>query len=78
MIFLLVRKFSRVGSASVLAPAIFLTCPLVLTIGHINLLDSLLSMLLGGPFQRSAQDTVDSHNNGSCDRFALGADDSFS
>jgi len=48
MIFLLVRRFSPERSASVLAPAIFLTCPLVLAIGHINLLDSLLSMLLTG------------------------------
>ncbi len=48
MIFLLVRRFSPRGSASALAPAIFLTCPLVLVIGHINLLDSLLSMLLTG------------------------------
>ena len=48
MIFLLVRRFSPGGPASVLAPAIFLTCPLVLAIGHINLLDSLLSMLLTG------------------------------
>ena len=48
MIFLMVRRFSPEGSASVLAPAIFLTCPLVLAIGHINLLDSLLSMLLTG------------------------------
>jgi 4-amino-4-deoxy-L-arabinose transferase len=48
MIFLLVRKFSHEGSASVLAPTIFLTCPLVLAIGHINLLDSLLSMFLTG------------------------------
>jgi len=48
MIFLLVRRFSHEGLASVLAPAIFLTCPLVLAIGHINLLDSLLSMLLTG------------------------------
>ena len=48
MVFLLVRRFSRGGPASVLAPAIFLTCPLVLAIGHINLLDSLLSMLLTG------------------------------
>ena len=48
MIFLLVRRFLPKGSASVLAPAIFLTSPLVLAIGHINLLDSLLSMLLTG------------------------------
>ena len=48
MIFLLVRRFSPGRPASVLAPAIFLTCPLVLAIGHINLLDSLLSMLLTG------------------------------
>ena len=48
MIFLLVRRFSPKGSASALAPAIFLTCPLVLAIGHISLLDSLLSMLLTG------------------------------
>ena len=48
MIFLLVRRFSRVGPASVLAPAIFLTCPLVLALGNISLLDSLLSMLLTG------------------------------
>ncbi len=48
MIFLAVRRFSSRGPASVLAPAIFLTCPLVLAIGHINLLDSLLSMLLTG------------------------------
>ena len=48
MVFLLVRRFSREGPASVLAPAIFLTCPLVLAIGHISLLDSLLSMLLTG------------------------------
>ena len=48
MIFLLVRRFSPEGSASVLAPAIFLTCPLVLVIGQISLLDSLLSMLLTG------------------------------
>ncbi|MCD6293918.1 MAG: phospholipid carrier-dependent glycosyltransferase [Deltaproteobacteria bacterium] len=48
MIFLLVRRFSNEGPAAVLAPAIFLTCPLVLAIGNINLLDSLLSMLLTG------------------------------
>lgn len=48
MIFLLVRRFSPGRPASVLAPAIFLACPLVLAIGHINLLDSLLSMLLTG------------------------------
>lgn len=48
MIFLLVGRFSREKPASVLASAIFLTCPLVLAIGHINLLDSLLSMLLTG------------------------------
>ncbi len=48
MIFLLVRRFSRGGPAAFLAPAIFLTCPIVLAIGHINLLDSLLSMLLTG------------------------------
>ena len=48
MIFLLVRRFSPKGSASALAPAIFLTCPLVMAIGHISLLDSLLSMLLTG------------------------------
>jgi len=48
MIFLLVRRFSPRGPASVLAPAILLTCPLVLAIGHISLLDSLLSMLLTG------------------------------
>ena len=48
MIFLLVRRFSPKGSGSALAPAIFLTCPLVLAIGHISLLDSLLSMLLTG------------------------------
>ncbi|MCF8128078.1 MAG: phospholipid carrier-dependent glycosyltransferase [Deltaproteobacteria bacterium] len=48
LIFLLVRKFSREKMAFVLAPAIFLTCPLVLAIGQINLLDSLLSMLLTG------------------------------
>ena len=48
MIFLLVRRLSPKGSASALAPAIFLTCPLVLAIGHISLLDSLLSMLLTG------------------------------
>ena len=48
MLFLLVGRFSREKTASVLAPAIFLTCPLVLAVGHINLLDSLLSMLLTG------------------------------
>ena len=48
MIFLLVRKFSRPGSASLLSPAIFLSCPLVLVIGYITILDSLLSMLLTG------------------------------
>ena len=48
MIFLLVRRFSPGGPVSVLAPAIFLTCPLVLIIGHISILDSLLSMLLTG------------------------------
>jgi len=48
MIFLLVRGFSCGGTAPVLAPAIFLTCPLVLAIGHIAILDSLLSMLLTG------------------------------
>ena len=48
MIFLLVRRFSRGGPTAFLAPAIFLTCPIVLAIGHINLLDSLLSMLLTG------------------------------
>lgn len=48
MIFLVVRKFSKWGPAAILAPAIFLTCPLVLAIGHISLLDSLLSMLLTG------------------------------
>ena len=133
MIFLLVRRFSPEGPTSALAPAIFLTCPLVLAIGHINLLDSLLSMLLtgalvcfffahmaenmprkaffsrphgrflrvcfshegicglcracaggcavpdlGGPLQRSAQDSMDSHDDGFCDRVALVPDDSFS
>ena len=48
MIFLLVRRFSPERPVSVMAPAIFLTCPLVLVIGHISLLDSLLSMLLTG------------------------------
>ncbi|MCJ7810568.1 MAG: phospholipid carrier-dependent glycosyltransferase, partial [Desulfobulbaceae bacterium] len=48
MIFLLVRRFSPRAPASALAPAIFLTCPLVLAIGHITILDSLLSMLLTG------------------------------
>ena len=48
MIFLLVRKFSRPGSASLLSPAIFLSCPLVLVIGYITILDSLLTMLLTG------------------------------
>ena len=48
MIFLLVRRFSREKPTAFLAPAIFLTCPIVLAIGHINLLDSLLSMLLTG------------------------------
>jgi 4-amino-4-deoxy-L-arabinose transferase len=48
LIFLLVRKFSRGETAFLLAPAIFLTCPLVLAVGQINLLDSLLSMLLTG------------------------------
>ena len=48
MIFLLVRRFSDSETAAVLAPAIFLTCPLVLAIGHITVLDSLLSMLLTG------------------------------
>ena len=48
MIFLLVRRFSLGRTASVFAPAIFLTCPLVLAIGNISLLDSLLSMLLTG------------------------------
>ena len=48
MIFLLVRRFSGRGTAALLAPAIFLTCPLVLVIGHITVLDSLLSMLLTG------------------------------
>jgi len=48
MIFLLVRKFSIRGPTAILAPAIFLTCPLVLAIGNISLLDSLLSMLLTG------------------------------
>ena len=48
MIFLLVRKFSPEGAAAFLAPAIFLTCPLVLVIGQINILDSMLSMLLTG------------------------------
>ncbi len=48
MIFLLVRRFSRGGPTAFLVPAIFLTCPIVLAIGHLNLLDSLLSMLLTG------------------------------
>ena len=48
MIFLLVRKFSARETAAVLSPAIFLTCPLVLAMGHITVLDSLLSMLLTG------------------------------
>ena len=48
MIFLMVRKFSTERSARVLAPAVFLTCPLVLVLGQINLLDSLLSMFLTG------------------------------
>jgi 4-amino-4-deoxy-L-arabinose transferase len=48
MIFLAVRKFSQWRPAVILAPAIFLTCPLVLAIGNISLLDSLLSMLLTG------------------------------
>jgi len=48
MIFLLVRRFSPRAPTSALAPAIFLTCPLVLAIGHITILDSLLSMLLTG------------------------------
>ena len=48
MIFLLVRRFSGRETAALLAPAIFLTCPLVLAMGHITVLDSLLSMLLTG------------------------------
>jgi 4-amino-4-deoxy-L-arabinose transferase len=48
MIFLLVRRVAGRGPASVLAPAIFLTFPLVLAIGHIAILDTLLSMLLTG------------------------------
>jgi len=48
MIFLLARRFSPRRPASALAPAIFLTCPLVLAVGQISLLDSLLSMLLTG------------------------------
>ncbi len=48
MIYLLVRRFSDREPAAVLAPAIFLTCPLVLAVGHITILDSLLSMLLTG------------------------------
>ena len=48
MIFLLVRRFSDRETAAVLAPAVFLTCPLVLAMGHITVLDSLLSMLLTG------------------------------
>ncbi|MCD6306413.1 MAG: phospholipid carrier-dependent glycosyltransferase [Deltaproteobacteria bacterium] len=48
MIFLLVRRFSPRAAAPVLAPAVFLTCPLVFVLGQINLLDNLLSMLLTG------------------------------
>jgi 4-amino-4-deoxy-L-arabinose transferase len=48
MIFVLVRTFSQGGGASVLAPAIFLTCPLVLVLGHINILDNLFSLFLTG------------------------------
>ncbi len=48
LIFLVVRRSSPEGPASVLASAIFLTSPLVLAIGHISILDSLLSMLLTG------------------------------
>ena len=48
LIFLLARRFLRRGLAPVLAPTIFLTFPLVLAIGHIALLDSLLSMLITG------------------------------
>ncbi len=48
MIFLLARRFKKRKAVSVLAPAIFLTSPIVLAIGRINLLDSLLSMLLTG------------------------------
>ena len=48
MLFMLVRKFSGRNTAAVLAPAMFLTCPLVLAVGHITILDSLLSMLLTG------------------------------
>ncbi len=48
MLFLLVRRFTKWRAASVLAPAVFLTCPLVLAVGQINILDSLLSMFLTG------------------------------
>lgn len=48
MMYLLARRASPGGLSSVLAPAIFLTCPLVLAIGHIGILDSLFSMLLTG------------------------------
>ncbi len=48
MIFLLVRGELPGRPESFLAAAIFLTSPLVLTIGQIALLDSLLSMLITG------------------------------
>jgi len=48
LIFLLVRKASPSGTTRFLAPAVFLTSPLVIAIGQISILDSLLSMLLTG------------------------------
>jgi len=48
MIFGLVKRFSGHGVAPVLSPAIFLTCPLVLILGRISILDSLLSLFLTG------------------------------